>query len=120
MQDWIKSRECDDDIGPVEEALISTNGSAADASDPKESGQQRWIRAPNDAALRNIPCPICQEKFESTWSEEAQDWIWQDATKAGNRVYHASCYAEVTRDTTPVWRMGTPDSVLGKRKAEVS
>jgi pre-mRNA cleavage complex 2 protein Pcf11 len=48
----------------------------------------------------------------------------------GNRVYHASCYAEVTKDGpatsaavragTPSGRTGTPDSVLGKRKAEVS
>jgi pre-mRNA cleavage complex 2 protein Pcf11 len=56
-----------------------------------------------------------------------QDWIWQDALKVGNRVYHASCYAEVTKETpaagrtgTPQGRTGTPDSVLGKRKAEVS
>lgn len=59
-----------------------------------------------------------------------QDWIWQDALKVGNRVYHASCYAEVTKDGsatsaaaragTPSGRTGTPDSVLGKRKAEVS
>jgi len=53
-----------------------------------------------------------------------QDWIWQDAAKVGNRVYHASCYAEVTKDgparaSTPQ-RTGTPDSVLGKRKAEGS
>lgn len=54
-----------------------------------------------------------------------QDWIWQDALKVGNRVYHASCYAEVTKDGsaaragTPSGRTGTPDSVLGKRKAEV-
>jgi pre-mRNA cleavage complex 2 protein Pcf11 len=58
-----------------------------------------------------------------------QDWIWQDALKVGNRVYHASCYAEVTKEApaaaagrtgTPQGRTGTPDSVLGKRKAEVS
>jgi pre-mRNA cleavage complex 2 protein Pcf11 len=56
-----------------------------------------------------------------------QDWIWQDAVKVGARVYHASCYAEVTKDgpapargDTPQARTGTPDSVLGKRKAEVS
>jgi pre-mRNA cleavage complex 2 protein Pcf11 len=88
--------------------------------------QKQWIRAPDDVALRNAPCPICQEKFESTWSEEVQDWIWQDAVRVGSRVYHASCYAEVTKDGptpgragTPLGRTGTPDSILGKRKAEV-
>ena len=44
-----------------------------------------------------------------------------DAVKIGTRVYHASCYSELKKDggNTPL-RTGTPDSVLGKRKAEVS
>ena len=44
-----------------------------------------------------------------------------DAIKIGNRVYHASCHAEVKKDgeSTPL-RINTPDSVLGKRKAVVS
>ena len=44
-----------------------------------------------------------------------------DAVKIGARVYHASCHAEVKKDggSTPL-RTGTPDSVLGKRKAGVS
>lgn len=106
--------------------MTGGTGAAADSEAAKKKPQKQWIRAPNDVALRNAPCPICQEKFESTWSEEVQDWIWQDAVKVGNRVYHASCYAEVTKDGpasgrggTPSGRTGTPDSVLGKRKAEV-
>lgn len=95
-----------------------------DSNASKQGPPKPWIRAPNDAMLRNTPCPICQEKFESTWSEDVQDWIWQDAIKVGSRVYHASCYAEVTKEVpvrggTPQARTGTPDSVLGKRKAEV-
>ncbi|KKA16784.1 mRNA cleavage factor complex component Pcf11 [Rasamsonia emersonii CBS 393.64] len=123
-RDWIKSREYDDDTGPAGTVTGST-GAAADSEAAKKKPQKQWIRAPNDVGLRNAPCPICQEKFESTWSEEVQDWIWQDAVKVGNRVYHASCYAEVTKDGpasgrggTPSGRTGTPDSVLGKRKAE--
>ncbi|EAW07988.1 putative mRNA cleavage factor complex component Pcf11 [Aspergillus clavatus NRRL 1] len=124
-RDWIKSREAGDDQDVTEidaptDGAVGTDGSSAKKGPPKQ-----WIRAPNDATLRNTPCPICQEKFESTWSEDVQDWIWQDAVKVGNRVYHASCYAEVTKDgptpasrSTPLARTGTPDSVLGKRKAE--
>lgn len=112
-RDWIKSRESVDD-----QSLAGAEGGQQTQESAGEKGpQKQWIRAPNDAALRNTPCPICQEKFESTWSEEVQDWIWQDAVQVGSRVFHGSCYAEVTvaKDGR-----GTPDSVLGKRKAEVS
>ena len=97
--------------------------------------KEAFIRVPNDARLKNEPCPICQEKFESMWSEELQDFIWRDALQVGNRIYHASCYQEATKDrenvSTPVVggrrdgtgtgnraRTATPDSVLGKRKAQ--
>ena len=116
-----------DDEGLVDTETSGEAVNGGDGGSAKKAPPKQWIRAPNDATLRNTPCPICQEKFESTWSEDVQDWIWQDAVKVGNRVYHASCYAEVTKDGstparrgTPSGRTGTPDSVLGKRKAEVS
>jgi pre-mRNA cleavage complex 2 protein Pcf11 len=126
-QDWIKSREVGDDEGIVDLEPSGDGATGSDGGSAKKGPPKQWIRAPNDATLRNTPCPICQEKFESTWSEDVQDWIWQDAVKVGSRVYHASCYAEVTKDGSaparrgsPSGRTGTPDSVLGKRKAEVS
>ncbi len=45
-----------------------------------------------------------------------------DAVKVGDRIYHATCHAEATRDRerTPMRGFGgTPEPVLGKRKAEV-
>jgi pre-mRNA cleavage complex 2 protein Pcf11 len=71
--------------------------------------------------VRNTPCPICQEKFEQSWNEELQDFVFIDAVKVGGRIYHASCYADYRKDdgNTPA-RNSTPDSVLGKRKAEVN
>ncbi|KAJ6106695.1 hypothetical protein N7512_010212 [Penicillium capsulatum] len=123
-RDWIKSREVGDDQVAADSEVTAEGAVGEDGHASRQGPPKPWIRAPNDAVLRNTPCPICQEKFESTWSEEVQDWIWQDAAKIGPRVYHASCYAEVTKDgpaprsSTPQARTGTPDSVLGKRKAE--
>ncbi|KAJ5584124.1 mRNA cleavage factor complex component Pcf11 [Penicillium hispanicum] len=123
-RDWIKSREAGDDQGADEPEAAPEGATGVEGTASQQGPPKPWIRAPNDATLRNTPCPICQEKFESTWSEEVQDWIWQDAVKVSTRVYHASCYAEVTKDgppprsSTPQARTGTPDSVLGKRKVE--
>ncbi|KAG0157989.1 hypothetical protein PDIDSM_5501 [Penicillium digitatum] len=115
-RDWIKSREAGDENGTVDPQATNEGASGVDGSS-KQEPPKPWIRAPNDATLRNTPCPICQEKFESTWSEDVQDWIWQDAIKIGSRVYHASCYSEVTKGPRQT-RTSTPDSVLGKRKVE--
>ena len=125
-REWIKHREYEDDEGPPEENGNGSSLSPSGAGTSKD--KDLFIRVPNDAKMRNEPCPICQEKFESLWSEELQDFIWRDALKVGNRIYHASCFQEATKDrenvSTPVVgannraKTTTPDSVLGKRKAE--
>ena len=84
--------------------------------------RKRYVPVPSDETLKNQPCPICHDKFEIKYSDEAQDFVWVDAIKVGNRIYHASCHHDLKRDgtSTPLGsgRIGTPDSVLGKRKAE--
>lgn len=88
----------------------------------KNDPKTKYISVPSDNNLSSLPCPICQEKFDTSWNDEVQDWVWMDAEKIGSRVYHASCYAEFKKDKgdSPSRRDSTPDSVLGKRKAEVS
>jgi pre-mRNA cleavage complex 2 protein Pcf11 len=120
VRTWIKSTEVDDEI--VEEGTASANTS------PTKKQQQDFVRVPSDPTLRSMPCPIDLDPFKSEWSEEVQDFIWKDAVLVGGRYYHASCYREAkeARDkdagnTTPLGaglRTSTPDSVLGKRKAE--
>ncbi|KAJ9601976.1 mRNA 3' end processing factor [Cladophialophora chaetospira] len=119
-REWIASKEYEDDAGPVD-----ANGNATAAVTKKKILD--YVRAPADPVLRSLPCPIDQEPFKSEWSEEVQDFIWKDAVQVGNRIYHLSCYNEVTKSrdkdgvSTPVGGIGrtaTPDSVLGKRKAE--
>lgn len=106
--DWIKSREAVDDNQADADADAANNAaasSAANSSGPKA----QYIPVPEDGDNTNTVCPICQEKFVTSWLSEAQEWVWTDATRVGGRAYHASCYAEVTKDGG-----NTP-----KRKAEM-
>jgi len=128
--EWIVSKEYEDDVG-LEDPAVATNGSSAPNAVKKEID---YVRTPSDPAYRNAVCPIDQESFKSEWSGEIQDFIWRDAVKIGDRYYHASCYKEAmkskevaqpARTGTPLpsaglshRRTATPDSVLGKRKAE--
>ena len=90
------------------------------AASRKDDPKIKYIPVPSDHALASMPCPICQEKFEVSRDEELQDFVWTDAIKIGGRVYHATCYADLQKDGGNTPRTSTPDSILGKRKAEVS
>lgn len=124
--EWI--RLDDIDISAVDEITTADAATAAAAAKPKNV-RDNYIPAPTGAAA-NVACPICQEKFETVWHDEAQEWVWMDATKVGGRAFHASCHQEVTKGAAGAavfgggagerGRSATPESVLGKRKAEVS
>ncbi|EDN96666.1 hypothetical protein SS1G_01592 [Sclerotinia sclerotiorum 1980 UF-70] len=109
--DWIKSREPEDDL--VNDTLDNTHSVASSSSAANAKPKLQYLAVPDDPALAGSVCPICQEKFEMKWLDDAQEFVWMDATKVGDRIYHGSCYAEATKDR------GTPDpTILGKRKAE--
>lgn len=129
--DWINTVEQLDDLG-LEDNAAGPNGSSPSGTVKKQ--QEDIVRAPSDPIVRNLPCPIDQEPFKSEWSADIQDFIWRDAIRVGDRYYHATCYREMTKGreviekavggrSTPLSVLGhkrtsTPDSVLGKRKAE--
>ena len=158
-QDWINSRETidedhpprdgddddDDEVGSTGPGAAGESASSLAAAiggpggKKKKGGAARlqYIPVPDDPVLANSVCPICQERFETRWLDDAQEFVWPDALRLGARVYHASCHREATQDegggggggmgvgvgvggTLPLHHnsRGTPEPVLGKRKAE--
>ncbi|KAF8864293.1 hypothetical protein BDZ45DRAFT_643016 [Acephala macrosclerotiorum] len=112
--DWIKSREVEGESSATT-TDPSQNTTAATAA---KNSKQQYIPAPDDPTLASVPCPICQEKFEMKWLDDAQEFVWMDAMKVGEKIYHASCFTEATKDVNTQAKRGTPEPVLGKRKAE--
>lgn len=127
--DWVRSVETVDldhqDDSTDNPADAGNNGSSNTAAGGGGAKVQ-YIPVPDDGDVTNSVCPICQEKFETKWLDEAQEWVWTDALRVGERAYHASCYSEVTKGGggsgigMPMHSRATPDPILGKRKAEVS
>ena len=116
MQEWIKYREEDTSIIPVNKtSQVRESTPQPDATIPAPPGP-----------LADQPCPICKEKFNSEWDEEKEDWVWRNAIKVGGKIYHASCFAETRGKvvgSNSTSRSGTPQpsepslgSILGKRK----
>lgn len=139
----------DDDGNAARDGFPLSAAARAQHRAARRAKKAAFIPAPTGAAAQqNAACPICQDKFETVWHDEAQEWVWMDAVKVGSRVYHASCHREVSSATAAATaaaaaaavsapgllggvtaaaaargRSSTPDvagtgSVLGKRKVE--
>ncbi|KAK4186088.1 protein PCF11 [Podospora australis] len=123
--DWIRSHE-EPDIDYVAPAQGYSSPSSSSANHASSGGgnatrqqKKNYIPVPDDSSKINSSCPICQEKFEMKWLDEAQEWVWMDTVLVGGRAFHGSCHAEVQAASrgNGGYRQ-TPDRVLGKRKAE--
>lgn len=153
-EDWIRSTdELDTTSQPSGTATSmqrsstgtnnTTGGSATVAESleaRKKAAKEQYIPVPNDPISSNLTCPICKEKFDTSWHADAEEWVWMDAMKVGQKVYHASCYTESggpgkggdakpstgagksSRDITPDLNFGDIAAILKnvKRKAEDS
>ncbi|KAI0397155.1 hypothetical protein F5Y17DRAFT_416478 [Xylariaceae sp. FL0594] len=114
--DWINTRETID----RDHVVVKEDPEAATGGSTSRAPKMQYIPVPDDPVMAASVCPICQDKFETRWLDDAQEFVWADAIKVGDRVYHASCHREAFRDggATPIYSRGTPEPVLGKRKAE--
>jgi pre-mRNA cleavage complex 2 protein Pcf11 len=113
-KEWIEYREVDE-TAPNQSSHSSSGNNTAK---PKKQTKDRYVSVPQDVTLQQAPCPICQEKFETQWNVEANDFVWMDALSVGGKVYHATCFEEYSKGIG-IEMPGTPDSVLGKRKADL-
>jgi len=116
-KDWIKSREVEGD--EVATKVQGINGAGAASSTLDSKPELQFLPVPDDPVLASSHCPICQEKFETKWDYNVDEFVWTDARKVGDRIFHASCYAEAAKDLNSLLKRNTPEPVLGKRKAEV-
>ncbi|CAI6330051.1 unnamed protein product [Periconia digitata] len=111
-KEWLEYREMDE-TSPDQ----ANNGASGSATAVKKQAQDRYVPVPQDPAEAQVPCPICQEKFKNVWLPEGNEFVWMDALQVGGRIYHATCYEEYSKGAG-IAMPSTPDSVLGKRKAE--
>ena len=114
-KEWIEYREVDETAPNQSNDGSSGTGGAK----PKKQAKDRYVSVPQDVTLQQAPCPICQDKFETQWNVEANDFVWMDAVSVGGKIYHATCFEEVYGKGVGIEAPGTPDSVLGKRKADL-
>ena len=128
--DWIRHVEFDPST------TTATAVDTQEANKAQKSPMNQVVRAP--AGVTKSTCSICYEDLNSTYSEEHQDWVFGNAAYMNKKIVHATCLAEMTKSQPPQpsldrsalaaalasvgagqrERSVTPDSLLGKRKAE--
>ncbi|PFH52818.1 hypothetical protein AMATHDRAFT_172853, partial [Amanita thiersii Skay4041] len=93
----------------------STKTSAAEEIAKREAElKAQYVVVPPGDEAKPLSCPICKEVLKSEFLEEDEEWVWKNAVRRDERVYHATCYAEAAAvKTNYAARLRT--EILGSR-----
>jgi len=122
-EDWIRDlpySSSDKDAGPS--SRLSNVKAVATAESAKRDAElhARFVVVPPGDEAKHVTCPICKEVFKSEFNEDDEEWIWKNALKIDDKIYHATCHAEALvgsgsltarlRQGFANSRSGTPDA----------
>ncbi|ETW83891.1 hypothetical protein HETIRDRAFT_62543 [Heterobasidion irregulare TC 32-1] len=91
---------------------------AAEAAKRDAELRAQFVVVPPGDEAKHIACPICKEVLKSEFQEEDEEWVWLNAVKVEDRIYHATCHAEArTSATTIAARLRMDAAVVRSRSA---
>jgi pre-mRNA cleavage complex 2 protein Pcf11 len=90
------------DTGPTEKMQSQT------------SLKSQYVTVPPGDEAKPLSCPICKETLSIEFLEDEEEWVWKNAVKKDDRVYHATCRAEAAAANSLVTRLKT-ETGLGSR-----
>ncbi|KAL5487838.1 PCF11 [Sanghuangporus weigelae] len=120
INDWV-SEPLTDVKGKGREVL--TTGRTNTDFNPHGSGKRDAelrssvvVVPPGDEA-KNISCPVCKETLKSEFREEDEEWVWQNAVKVKDKIYHATCHAEMATSATLASKLRADESGMGATRS---
>ncbi|KAH9049175.1 hypothetical protein EDB84DRAFT_1454432 [Lactarius hengduanensis] len=98
VEDWIRDlpySSDDKDMTGFSSRLSNAKAVASAESARRDAElRARFVVVPPGDEAKHITCPICKEAFKSEFNEEDEEWIWKNALKVDDKIYHATCHAE--------------------------
>jgi pre-mRNA cleavage complex 2 protein Pcf11 len=118
IDDWIQEGEGKEE--GLSHRLGRRNAKAAAVADnakvEADLRAQYVIVPPGDEA-QVVSCPICKETLKSEFLEDDEEWVWKNATRKDDRIYHATCHAEAITSTSGLAARLRSEKAHGSRSA---
>ncbi|KAG0709743.1 hypothetical protein DFH29DRAFT_885631 [Suillus ampliporus] len=124
LDDWVHEGRVDVKGKGRADGPRPTNNKAALAVDAARRDAElrtQFVVVPPGDEAKPISCPICKETLKTEFLEDDEEWVWKNAVKKDDKIYHATCHAEamssmhtlasrLRQDTASRSRSGTPDA----------
>ncbi|KAI0719620.1 hypothetical protein C8T65DRAFT_635929 [Cerioporus squamosus] len=96
MEDWVHGEVIDiKGKGRADGRVVNSKAAAAEEAAKRDAElRAMFVVVPPGDEAKPISCPICKEPLKSEFLEDDEEWVWRNAIKKEDRIYHATCHAE--------------------------
>ncbi|EIN10422.1 hypothetical protein PUNSTDRAFT_84460 [Punctularia strigosozonata HHB-11173 SS5] len=119
IEDWIRDAENWKGKRPMDgsKRLTARESAAAEAAKLDSELRAQFVVVPPGDEAKTFSCPICKENLKSEFLEDDEEWVWRNAVKKDDRIFHATCHAEAASSSTLAARLRTETSGSGRSRS---
>lgn len=90
---WIKQEEKDE----MFEQLFTHSFQDENSNPEIQDTEGTYVVAIEDGNAER-KCPVCKEKLLSFWDQDKDEWMFKNAVKYQNEIYHKNCYDDIRKN----------------------
>lgn len=94
FEDWTRAGTADVKGKGRLDGPRSSAKKAVDVAQRDAELRAQFVVVPPGDEAKSISCPICKETMKAEFLEDDEEWVWRNAVKRDDRIYHATCHSE--------------------------
>ncbi|CAL1700835.1 unnamed protein product [Somion occarium] len=105
-EDWIHDGSVDLKGKGRADGLVNAKAiAAAEAAKADAELRAMYVVVPPGDEAQSMSCPICKEPLKAEFLEDDEEWVWRNAVRKDDKIYHATCHAEASasKSTLAAW-----------------
>ncbi|KAI6047416.1 hypothetical protein EDC04DRAFT_2623243 [Pisolithus marmoratus] len=99
LEDWTREGTVDVKGKGRVDGPRSLSKKPVDAAQRDAELRAQFVVVPPGDEAKSIYCPICKETMKSEFLEDDEEWVWRDAVRKDDKIYHATCHSEAVTST---------------------
>ncbi|KIO12700.1 hypothetical protein M404DRAFT_993682 [Pisolithus tinctorius Marx 270] len=94
LEDWTRQGTIDVKGKGRVDGPRSLSKKLVDAAQRDAELRAQFVVVPPGDEAKSIYCPICKETLKSEFLEDDEEWVWRNAIRKDDKIYHATCHSE--------------------------
>ncbi|KZW04079.1 hypothetical protein EXIGLDRAFT_600069 [Exidia glandulosa HHB12029] len=108
LEDWTQEGVLDE----------SARKAASEAHAERDSKlRAAYVVVPPGEEAKSVQCPVCKEFLKSEFNEDDEEWVWRNAVRVQDKIYHSTCHADAIFANPLVARLKSDATLVARSRS---